>query len=447
MATIKTILRPSTKGSEFEGRLCLRIIHLRKVKILSLPYKLSPKEWDNKNQKINSNNASGSRLQYLKHIDERLSQIHSSLRESVLLLDQQTRYSVEDIISEYKLKMNNASLSCYVEKISSDLLKAEQYRTARAYRSALNRFLKFNNGKDLSITDIDGAIMHRFEKELKSCGLQLNTISFYIRNIRVIYNKAIKDGYLEPQRENPFYKVYTKTHKTKKRALSLDEINCLHDLDVNKASKTELETENIPSSMPPLNGKLYFAWRLFFFCFYARGMSFVDLAYLRKENLQKGFINYYRKKSGQYVSVKITPSMQQIIDSFAKEMKDSQYVFPIIKSTSKPDRVQYESALRLQNKRLKKLSKTANIKSIISTHVSRHSWASIAKGINLPISVISEGLGHANPLTTTIYLASFNHSVLDKANDIIIAAANNKNAPCLKHLESNNNTDLLYSIS
>lgn len=443
MATIKTILRPSTKGCEFEGRLCIRIIHLRKVKTITLPYKIYPKEWDNKKKRINTDNISDNRQGYLKHLQERLSYINSFLKESILSLDEQGEYSVEDILSEYQLRVSNISLSCYVEKICSDMLKSGQYRTARAYKSALNKFIKFNNGKDLPISDINCTIMCRFERELKSCGLQLNTISFYIRNIRVIYNKAIKDGYLEPPRDNPFRKVYTKTHKTKKRALSLDEINALHNIDFNQIDK--LKDENIKDSISPQNEKLYFAWRLFFFCFYARGMSFVDLAYLRKENLQKGFINYYRRKSGQYVSVKITPSMQQIIESFAKDVANSQYVFPIIKTSLKPDRIQYESGLRLQNKRLRKLSRTANIGSLISTHVSRHSWASIAKGINLPISVISEGLGHANQLTTTIYLSSFNHSVLDKANDIITAAANNKNASGLKHLKRNNNPNHLYN--
>ena len=54
------------------------------------------------------------------------------------------------------------------------------------------------------------------------------------------------------------------------------------------------------------------------------------------------------------------------------------------------------------------------------SHVSRHSWASIAKSKNIPISVISEGMGHDSEETTRIYLASLDGSVIDKANSIIL---------------------------
>lgn len=275
------------------------------------------------------------------------------------------------------------------------------------------------------MSDIDANIMKRFETELKACGLQLNTISFYIRNIKAIYNKAVKDGYVEQKKEDPFKKVYTKTQKTRKRALTLNEMNALYKLDFDQLLRKQDDT--IVSNKDIENERLYYSWRLFFFCFYARGMSFVDLAYLRKENMQKGFISYYRKKSGQYISIKVTQVMKQIINSFKDDVKHSQYLFPIITDPSRSHRIQYESALRTQNKRLKKLSKIANLNSIITTHVSRHSWASIAKVVNLPISVISEGLGHANQSTTSIYLSSFNHAVLDNANDIVTDAISNNN--------------------
>lgn len=100
-------------------------------------------------------------------------------------------------------------------------------------------------------------------------------------------------------------------------------------------------------------------------------------------------------------------------------METSPYVFPIIKDESKSPRLQYESALRVQNKRLKRLAELADIKETLTTHVARHSWATIAKQVNLPLWVISEGLGHSDEKTTYTYLASFERSVLDKANEQI----------------------------
>ena len=53
-------------------------------------------------------------------------------------------------------------------------------------------------------------------------------------------------------------------------------------------------------------------------------------------------------------------------------------------------------------------------------YVARHSWASACKASNIPISVISEGMGHDSEETTRIYLAQLDTSVVDKANRKII---------------------------
>lgn len=444
MVTIKTIFRPSSKGAKELGSLYIRIIYKRKVKSITLPFKVYPWEWSSSTQSICFKNSSGSRLSDLSEINKQLLQILGVFDEIISTAVKQDFSSIEDVMAEYNLKTSKGSLSCFVKKICADLDKNGQCRTSRAYMSSLNKFLKFNDSKDFLLNDINSRIMKSFECELKECGLKLNTISFYIRNMRVIYNKAVEQGYIKPSKENPFQKVYTKTQKTRKRALSIDEINSLNKIDFRDVlTSNEKESDLIKKQTE----KLYFSWRLFFFCFYSRGMSFVDLAYLRKENLQGGFLNYYRKKSGQYVSIKITQSMQEIIDSFANDVKDSQYLFPIISDKTKSARTQYESALRVQNSRLKRISKMAHLNSILSTHVSRHSWASIAKEINLPISIISEGLGHANELTTSIYLSSFDHSVLDNANEAIIAIANNKRIKNSKCYNKNRNQNKFYCIS
>lgn len=111
--------------------------------------------------------------------------------------------------------------------------------------------------------------------------------------------------------------------------------------------------------------------------------------------------------------------MQSIINSFSERVRQSPYLFPIIRDSGKKTRLQYESGLRLQNKRLEKLANLAGIKEKVTTHVARHSWATMAKRENLPLWVISEGLGHSNEKTTYTYLASFERSVLDQAGERI----------------------------
>lgn len=56
----------------------------------------------------------------------------------------------------------------------------------------------------------------------------------------------------------------------------------------------------------------------------------------------------------------------------------------------------------------------------LTLYVARHAWASIARSKNVPISVISEGMGHDSESTTRIYLASLDTVAVDKANRMII---------------------------
>lgn len=56
----------------------------------------------------------------------------------------------------------------------------------------------------------------------------------------------------------------------------------------------------------------------------------------------------------------------------------------------------------------------------LTLYVARHSWASAAKSKGIPLSVISEGMGHESETTTRIYLASLDTALVDKANALIL---------------------------
>ncbi len=56
----------------------------------------------------------------------------------------------------------------------------------------------------------------------------------------------------------------------------------------------------------------------------------------------------------------------------------------------------------------------------LTMYVSRHSWASAARQRNIPLRVISEGMGHDSETTTQIYLASLDFSAVDKANETVL---------------------------
>ncbi len=246
------------------------------------------------------------------------------------------------------------------------------------------------------LEEIDSEMMMLYEAWLKERDISMNTISFYMRILQATYNRAIEKE-LTVQRY-PFKHVYTGVEKTVKRAVPFKYIKKIKDLEL------------------PAGSSIDFARDMFLFSFYTRGMSFVDMAYLKKKNLKNGVLTYRRRKTKQQLTIKWEKPMQEIVDKYPDT---NMYLLPIIREVEN-ERKQYENALHLINNKLKEISIMINLAARLTMYVARHSWASVAKSKNIPISVISEGMGHDSESTTQIYLASLDNSVIDKANKLIL---------------------------
>lgn len=148
-----------------------------------------------------------------------------------------------------------------------------------------------------------------------------------------------------------------------------------------------------------------------------RVMSFIDMAYLKKTDLQNGVLSYRRRKTGQQMFIRWEKCMQEILDKYPAN--ETGYLLPVIRMPNN-ERTQYRNMQRLINNRLKDVSVMAGLQMNLTMYVTRHSWASIAKSQHVPLSVISEGMGHDSENTTLIYLASLDNSMIDKANRMIL---------------------------
>ena len=425
MTSISLIFRPSIKAGRHPGSLSLRIIHNRRAKTTTLPgIRLYPQEWDKDMQEIIYPENNQRRALQLAQFERAIDAEVDILNDHLFTLEQQGRFQLEDLFALYRRRKNSGKLHGYAESLALGLERRGQMRTAEAYRTVTRGLIQFNKNEDIALPHINSCLIKDFEKHLKESGKMPNTISYYMRNLRAIYNKAVADKCTTRHKENPFSGVYMGVTKTMKRALSVDEVKQMKCLDFSK-----LFEDKAPESREyRATENLYRAWRYFTFCFYARGMSFVDMVYLRKENIRGGVIRYVRKKTGQQIEIRLTPEMKATIDSFSNEVKGSAYVFPIIRNNDLLAYSQYETALRTQNYRLKKLAILSGIKKQVSTHWARHSWANIGKHENLSIRVISECLGHTSEKTTRIYLDSLDNSLLDAANDTVISAIHSQSA-------------------
>ena len=243
---------------------------------------------------------------------------------------------------------------------------------------------------------LSNGLMLSYESYLRDKGLCSNTSSFYIRAIRAIYKKAVDRGLVV--QSFPFKGVYTGVDETVKRALKIELLKKIKHLH--------------------LSGSLQFARDIFLFSFYTRGMSFVDMAFLKRDNLADGVLHYRRRKTGKLISVKWEDCMQDIVDKYGDA--ESQYLLPLISENTTNIRQSYLNAAHTINRNLKIIGKMLLIRHSLTMYVARHTWATLAKNNDIPIYIISESLGHESIKTTQIYLASVDNVAVDNANKILI---------------------------
>ena len=394
MTSIKVKIRPSTVDGK-EGGLYFQIIHNRVVRQLNTDYKVYAEEWDAESESVIVN---GNRSNLLLGIQERLAWDVARQEKVVRSLEtERRRFTADDVITMFHKLTKESSLFTFMHGVIAQLKQLGKVRTSETYTATLRSFMAFRDKHDVPLDGISSDMMLMNEAYLKARGVRMNTISFYMRILRAVYNRAVEKG-LTPQ-NNPFRHVYTGVDKTVKRAIPIKALKALKEMDL---------------SMKP---SLDFARDMFLFSFYTRGMSFIDMAYLKKSDLQYGTLTYRRRKTGQLLTIRWEKCMSHIVDKYPEN--ETEFLLPIITKHG-GERRQYDNALHLVNYRLKELSTILKLQRPLTIYVARHSWASAAKAKNVPLSVISEGMGHDSEATTQIYLASLETSVVDKANKMIL---------------------------
>ena len=400
MASVKVKFRPSSVNVK-EGSIYYQVIHNRAVRQIKTDCRVFESEWNGKTSAVAVPVlASIERKNYLQSVASRIEWDVKRLTAIISLLEKGNKgYTVDDILVKFNRQADGQSLFPFMQGIIDQLRRLNRIRTSETYSAALASFMKFRDGQDILLCEIDGDTIMLYEAWLKAKGICPNTVSFYMRILRAVYNRAVEKELVEQR--HPFKHVYTGIDKTVKRAVPLKAIKRIKELDL--------------TLKPHLN----YARDMFLFSFYTRGMSFIDMAYLKKSDLKNGILIYRRKKTNQQLSIKWEKCMAEIVAKY-KDPNATQYLLPIITNPLLDERKQYRNAIYRVNTALKEVARLANLSIPLTMYCARHGWASIAKSKNIPLSVISEGMGHDSEETTRIYLASLDSNVIDKANSLIL---------------------------
>jgi len=144
------------------------------------------------------------------------------------------------------------------------------------------------------------------------------------------------------------------------------------------------------------------------------GMSFIDMAFLKKNNIVDGRVKFQRRKTGKRYDIVITDQIKPIIDYYLDNPNTSGFLLPIIYRDTLE--LQYKDSqweLRRYNIGLKKIAKDCGIEERLTSYVPRHSFATHAMFKKVPLEAISSMLGHNKLSTTQIYLKSLPSNILD----------------------------------
>jgi site-specific recombinase XerD len=400
--TVALVLNYRRAKADGTYAVLLRITHHRVSTQISTGVFIPEKDWDNQKRIVKGTYKGTESVTRLNNMLQKkkteANDIITKLHEQKTL-DTFTVFELKDMIDK---KSDKLSFLGYGEKQIEELLKANRIGTARSYKIVIGVLRTFNNDKDLSFQELNYAFLKKFETAHLKKGNSLNGLAAYVRMIKAIYNKAIKDGLVEKELY-PFDTFHVKLSKTRKRAIGLDAIKKIIDLNFK----------------PDHN--LYDARNYFLASFYMRGMPFADMAQLRLSNIIDGRIYYQRQKTDKPYNIKITEEIEAILKIYTKGKKKNDFIFPIIKRTELMEQYKdVEWARKCFNKKLKLIAQDCGIDENLTSYVSRHSFATRAKNLGVPIATISDMLGHADTKTTEVYLDSLQNDILDEAHERII---------------------------
>lgn len=399
MISIKLRLNKSHRLRNGGYPLVLQVIYQRKKKIVYSPFQVAEECFDPRKETFYYTPNGKLTRTMIQGINKWSKTEKKKITEIVEKLSLRGKaFTISDIISHYQLRDSSTFLSTFIDTRIEEKQELGKLGIINAYQSTRVSIEKFAKRKDIRLSEINRYFVKKYELYLFKTGISPNTICYYMRNFRTIYNYALAEGHIW-ENEYPFKHVHTKPCQTVKRALSQEQMRKITSLSLTTGAKIDLARD------------------IFLFSFYSRGMSFVDIIFLKKKQIKNGVISYSRHKINQQLEIGLTTPLKKLIRKYTNQ---SEYLFPQITETDYIKAYkQYKAVLRSINRQLKKIAKLIDTDVALTTYVARHTWATLAKESGVPTAIISEGLGHTSENTTRIYLKQFDRKIIDKFNQIV----------------------------
>ncbi|PCH66364.1 MAG: hypothetical protein COC01_08150, partial [Bacteroidetes bacterium] len=349
MASIAVVL--DTRKQKLDGTypLKLRVTHNCISRDKSIKISIRINDWSFKKHKVKSSHPNYIKINQL--LQHKRVEIESRLLDLML---SSSEFKVYDILGKTSRFLEAPNFKDFGYQIVNEYRDKNKIGTANSYKTAIDQLCNRLH-KKITLSEIDYSLIMMFENKLVKQGVSVNGIANYMRHLKAIINRAIKSGYLKRE-DYPFHHYKIKTEKTRKRALS--------KVDFQKIMEQELS----PGSMES-EAREYF---ILIFCLI--GINYIDLAYLKKEDLSEDRITYKRRKTKKLYDIPLSPRAMEIIN--LHRLPSSKYLLPILPDhelTAQEERAWTDNKLRLCNKYLKNIGKECKLQYPLTTYVARHS--------------------------------------------------------------------------
>lgn len=304
--------------------------------------------------------------------------------------------------------MKERDLFDFTDAVVRQLEAEGRHSTAHVYRSTLNRVREFEGGRpSFPLRSLTRTWLKSFESHLYRQEKSFNTISTYMRMLRAVYNRAAA------RRLIPFDPLLFRRMHTGSRA------GCSRALPADAMRRILNPHRELPADLEAVR-------RHFVLLFLLRGLCFVDLAYMRRADLQGDRLHYCRRKTGRPLCIDVEPEASEILRDYMSGETGSPYLFPFVHAQGKAGYRQYQSSLRLFNRQLKRLSVFLELGVKLSSYCARHSWATIANFRHYDKSLISNAMGHSSVKVTETYFRRYGDEEIARMNREIILYVSGK---------------------
>lgn len=403
MAIVKVVLFTSKVLVNGEHPIILRITKNKVRKHISIGINCLPKYWDISKQAPRANHPK--RADVMALINKFEKDFSAKIQEYNY---QSKEYTIDQLVSAVldNPKNTDALVLNYIDTLVTTLKEEKRMGTAKSNNDCKLMLFKFHKDKKLTFQEIDYGFLIKWESFMRKKGFKETSMAVYFRTLRSIINKAINEGII-PKTCYPFdnFKVSKFDLKTKKRALSKEDMIKIYNYPVKEGSK------------------MSDCHKIFMFSYFNQGMNYIDIAKLQWSNISKAEImEYNRQKTGCSFAIQLGEQSLNILENYRKlsGYDANNYVFPILNKTIHitPQQIQNRllKVIKQVNINMKVIGKELEIETPITTYVARHTYATVLKRSGVSTSIISNALGHESESITQTYLDDFGTEVFFEAN-------------------------------